>query len=221
MQSDDIELKKISEFTNLSNKQVLEIGCGSGRLSSFLAQKAGSLIAIDIDEVSLEEARSKVKGVDFRMGSGEFLEFPDDSFDLVFFGFSLHHQQSSITLSEAMRVLAPMGEVLIIEPTEVSEYTKLVSVFENDEPVFIRRAAQAVKSLDMSISKQEKFTVNHYFDNEEVFFNYFISSYGDGTTDERSRNELRKIIGGKISESPIIVEDQCIIILIQGIGDTS
>jgi len=50
MQSDDIELKKIDTFVNLKNKRVLEIGCGNGRLSSFLVQKAGNLTAIDIDE---------------------------------------------------------------------------------------------------------------------------------------------------------------------------
>ena len=60
MRSDDIEIKKINEFVNLKDKQVLEIGCGDGRLSSFLAQKAGNLTSIDIDEVSLEEAMRKV-----------------------------------------------------------------------------------------------------------------------------------------------------------------
>jgi len=221
MQSDDIEFKKINEFVNLRDKQVLEIGCGDGRISSFLAQKSGYLTAIDIDEVSLEKARRTVKGVDFRIGSGEFLEFPDDSFDIVFFGFSLHHQKGSAALSEARRVLSPMGEILIIEPVEVSEYTKLVSVFEHEEPAFLRRAARAIKSFVMPVSRQDIFVVNHYFDNEEIFFNHYISSYGGGIKDERSHNKLQQIIGEKIFETPIIVEDQCSIILIQGSGRSS
>ena len=67
MQSDDIELKKIDAFVNLRDKRVLEVGCGNGRLSSFLVQKAGNLTAIDIDETCLEEARRTVRGVDFRI----------------------------------------------------------------------------------------------------------------------------------------------------------
>ncbi|RLC07312.1 MAG: hypothetical protein DRH90_00635 [Deltaproteobacteria bacterium] len=69
-----------------------------------------------------------------------------------------------------------MGEILIIEPIEVSEYTKLVSVFEHEEPAFLRRAARAIKSFGMPVSRQDIFVVNHYFDNEEIFFNHYISS---------------------------------------------
>lgn len=216
MQSDDLELKKIDAFVNLKDKRILEIGCGDGRLSSFLVLKSANLTAIDINETHLEEARRTVKGVDFRIGSGESLEFPEDSFDLVFFGFSLHHQDSFAALSEAHRVLVPRGEILIIEPTEKSEYTKLVSVFDKEEPVLLRRAAQNIISFGKALSRQETFVVNHYFENAETFFNHYISSYGGGATDKRIHDELRQIIGGKIFESPIRVEDQCNIILIQG-----
>ena len=218
MQSDDIELKKIDAFVNVRDKRVLEVGCGNGRLSSFLAQKSGNLTAIDIDETQLEEARHMIKGVDFRTGSGESLEFPEGSFDLVFFGFSLHHQDSFAALSEAQRVLVPGGEILIIEPTEKSEYTKLVSVFEKEEPILLRRAAQNIASFGKPVSRQETFVVNHYFETAETFFDHYISSYGGGTADKRSRHELQQIIGDKILKSPICVEDQCNIILLQGPG---
>ena len=56
MESNDIELKKIDEFADLRNMHVLEVGCGDGRLSSFLAQKSANLTAIDIDPTRLEEA---------------------------------------------------------------------------------------------------------------------------------------------------------------------
>lgn len=218
MQPDNIELIKIDEFVNLRDKRVLEVGCGSGRLSSFLVQKAGNLTAIDIDETCLKEARRTVRGVDFRSGSGESLEFHKGSFDLVFFGFSLHHQDSFAALSEAQRVLVPTGEILIIEPTETSKYTKLVSVFEKEEPILLRRAAQNIASFGKPVSRQETFVVNHYFKNVETFFDHYISSYGGGTTDKRSRHELQQIIGDKIVQSPIRVEDQCNIILLKEAG---
>ena len=104
----DIELSKIDAFVNLKGKQVLEVGCGDGRLSAFLAREAENLIAVDPDETRIEAARQAVKGVVFHIGSGESLEFPEDSFDLVFFGFSLHHHQDGFAaLSEARRVLRP------------------------------------------------------------------------------------------------------------------
>jgi len=218
MESNDIELKKIDEFADLRNMRVLEVGCGDGRLSSFLAQKSANLTAIDIDPTRLEDARRMLRGVNFRLGSGESLEFPEASFDLVFFGFSLHHQNSFTALSEARRVLVSTGEILILEPTERSEYTKLVSVFEKEEPALLRRAAHSIASFGKLVTRQETFIVNHYFENAETFFHHYISSYGGGFLDKKSRHELQKIIGDKITESPINVEDQCRIILIQGAG---
>jgi ubiquinone/menaquinone biosynthesis C-methylase UbiE len=214
MQSDDIEYKKIDAFVSLKDKRVLEVGCGDGRLSSFLVQKVGILIAIDIDETRLEEARRAVKGVDFRLGSGESLDFPKSSFDLVLFGFSLHHQDGLAALSEAQRVLVPMGEILIIEPTEESEYTKLVSVFENEEPVLLRRAVQDIRSFGKVVARQEKFVVDHYFDNAEAFYQHYISSYGGGTANERNLQDLRQIMGKKLFQSSIRIEDECCITLI-------
>jgi SAM-dependent methyltransferase len=214
MHSDDLEFQKIDEFVNSNYKRILEIGCGEGRHSSFLAQKTKKLFAIDVDEVRLAEAKRTVKGVDFSVGSGESLDFPEEFFDLVFFGFSLHHQNGSIALSEARRVLAPWGKVLIIEPTVESEYTKLVSVFQKDESALLRRAARDIRSFGMAVTRQEIFVVNHYFDSEKLFLDHYCSSYGNGIIDETSSNELRQIIGGKIFESPIIVEDQCKIMLI-------
>lgn len=216
MQPDNIELEKIDAYVNLKNKRVLEVGCGDGRLSSFLVQEVGQLIAIDIDKTSIEKARRTVKNVDFRYGSGEFLAFADNSFDLVFFGFSLHHLDGVAALFEAQRVLVSMGEILIIEPTQRSEYTKLVSVFEKEEPLLLKRAAQNIHSFGKAVSRQEEFVVNHFFENAEAFLQHYILSYGGGTADEKSRHELSQIIGDKLFESPIIVEDECRIILIEG-----
>ena len=215
MHSHDIEFQKIDEYLNSSCKRMLEIGCGEGRHSSFLVRKTKNLIAIDVDEARLAEAKRTAKGVDFRVGSGESLDFPEEFFDVVFFGFSLHHQDSSVSLSEAKRVLVPGGKILIIEPTVESEYTKLVSVFQKEEPALLKHAAREIKSFGMALSRQEIFVVNHYFDDEKLFLDHYSSSYGNGRINDRSSNELRQIIGGKISNSPIIVEDQCKIILFQ------
>lgn len=215
--SDDIELEKIDEFVKLEGKKVLEIGCGDGRLSSFLARNAENLVAIDPDETRIEAARQTVKGVDFRIGSGEALEFPENSFDLVFFGFSLHHHQDGFAaLSEARRVLRPGGDILIIEPTVMSEYTQLVAIFEKEEPALLRQAQKAIDPLNTAISRQETFVVYHYFETEEDFLNHYTLKYGGGIGNNASRQALRRIIGDKRFTTPICVDDECTIILISG-----
>lgn len=216
MKNDDIELSKIDDFVSLKSRHVLEIGCGDGRLSSFLAGEAENLIAVDPDVARIETARQTVKGVDFRIGSGEALEFPGDSFDLVFFGFSLHHQDGNAALAEAKRVLKPGGDILIIEPTIMSEYTQLVAVFEKDEPDLLRKAQEAIEPLREAISRQETFVVYHYFDTPEVFQNHYTVKYGGGLRQDASQEALCRIVGDKLYTSPICVEDECTIILISG-----
>ena len=49
---------QIAAFTALEGKRVLEIGCGNGRITSFLAGNPGQLIAIDPVKEQIEEARS-------------------------------------------------------------------------------------------------------------------------------------------------------------------
>jgi len=215
MQHDDVELGKIEDFVNLKGKHVLEIGCGDGRLSSFLAQDAENLVAVDPDEERIEAARQAVQGVDFRIGSGESLEFEEDSFDIVFFGFSLHHHQDgSAAMAEAKRVLKPGGDILIIEPTLMSEYTQLVAVFQQEEPALLKKAQKAIKSFQNAISRQETFVVYHYFDAKDDFLNHYTVKYGEGMGNETSRNALRGIIGDKLFTAPISVDDECTITLI-------
>ena len=44
---------KISQFTHLNDKHVLEVGCGNGRITSLLAGKPKLLVAIDPDATAL------------------------------------------------------------------------------------------------------------------------------------------------------------------------
>jgi len=67
MRSFSSDLPKIEEFVELSGREMLEIGCRDGRLSSLLANKVKRLTAIDVD---------------FRVGYGEKLEFNDKSYDI-------------------------------------------------------------------------------------------------------------------------------------------
>jgi len=215
-QTDDIELNKLDEFVNLDGKHILEVGCGDGRLTAFLAQKADKVTAIDPEKNQIKAAKAAVPGVDFQIGYGEALAFPDESFDLVFFSYSLHHQDCSTALSEARRVLNARGDILIIEPTVNSEYTKLVTIFQNEEPALLTKAQKAIELFSKGLSRQEAFVAHHFFDTEEIFLDHYITSYAGGPAIDKDRQELLRIIGEKRLNSPICVEDEFTLTLISG-----
>ena len=71
--------------------QVLEIGCGDGRLTRRYAKTAASVLAIDPDESAIATLRAdpppgllEIRGIGF-----EHLVVPDRSFDVILLSWSL------------------------------------------------------------------------------------------------------------------------------------
>ena len=88
------EVRLIERFVSLAGKRVLEIGCGDGRLTLQYAPIASSVMAIDPDRPSIEEAAdqqaaSGVRNVDFHVGSIERLAERGPAFDVALFSWSL------------------------------------------------------------------------------------------------------------------------------------
>ncbi|MBW1596161.1 methyltransferase domain-containing protein [Streptomyces sp. JJ38] len=97
---------------------VLEVGCGVGAQTVHLAAASpgARLVAVDVSEDSLAQARARVPGVEFRRADLHDLPFPDASFDHLFVCFVLEHlPDPGAALSGLRRVLRPGGSLTVIE----------------------------------------------------------------------------------------------------------
>ncbi|MBI3287091.1 MAG: class I SAM-dependent methyltransferase [Chloroflexi bacterium] len=88
------ELAALRRLANFRGKRVLEIGCGDGRLTWRYAAEAAQVVGIDPLEEEIGWARrhtpKSLKGrVRFEVSQAEELKFPDDSFDIVLYAWSL------------------------------------------------------------------------------------------------------------------------------------
>ncbi|BBO73223.1 hypothetical protein DSCW_06400 [Desulfosarcina widdelii] len=164
-------LKMIQDFVVLQKQKVLEIGCGEGRMSKFLSHETQRYIAIDPDEKSIEKAKSKNLNIDFRIGTGEALEFEDSSFPIIIFTLSLHHQKSHLALKEAYRVLTEKGHLIILEPLANGEFTQFFNLFE-DESESIQDALNSIENCDFKIERKEVFYTVMSFNNLDELINY-------------------------------------------------
>ncbi|MBI4035257.1 MAG: class I SAM-dependent methyltransferase [Candidatus Chisholmbacteria bacterium] len=102
--------------------RILEIGCGIGRFTQDLGQKAGQTYAIDISPTMLARAQNTI-ATDHTFllrQPGHHLSFPEASFDLVFEVTVLPHIVSDPlfrqTLTEMTRVTKPSGSIFICDP---------------------------------------------------------------------------------------------------------
>jgi SAM-dependent methyltransferase len=90
---------------------VLEVGCGTGNYISAIRAATDSICwGIDPSFQMLSKAREKCDGVQYQIGRGEEIEFPDNSFDVVFSVDVIHHIKDRLSyIREAYRVLKPGG----------------------------------------------------------------------------------------------------------------
>ena len=89
-----LETSVIHELVDFSGADVLEVGCGDGRLTWRYAEKTTSVLGLDPDEEKIEEAieatppslRSKVR---FLAADVTDYELPSDAYDVVILAHSL------------------------------------------------------------------------------------------------------------------------------------
>jgi ubiquinone/menaquinone biosynthesis C-methylase UbiE len=92
--AEGVHLAAILRAADFSNKRVLEVGCGEGRLTRGIAPLAKSVLAFDPSEEDVTHARSSFSGdlrgkVRFGVARAEEIEIEAHSVDLVFFSWSL------------------------------------------------------------------------------------------------------------------------------------
>ncbi|MEE9167014.1 MAG: class I SAM-dependent methyltransferase [Candidatus Neomarinimicrobiota bacterium] len=88
------EAKYLYELADFNHARVLEIGCGSGRLTWGYANSAKRVVAIDSDDEDLTEVHSDrppgvTTPVSFAQVDAEALPFPQRTFDLAILAWSL------------------------------------------------------------------------------------------------------------------------------------
>lgn len=118
-QSELLDMLRREGFFSLSDKRILELGCGAGGvLREFLSFGAtpGLLHGIELLPQRLAVARSAAPHLPLVNGDGRHLPFPDRSFDLVMqftvFSSILDNDVRCAIAGEMRRVLKPDGVIL-------------------------------------------------------------------------------------------------------------
>lgn len=103
---------------DVTNKTVVDIGCGNGALLKELAPRIGTGIGLDISEAILKRAEIMHQynsNVSFRQLQGPKLPLEDQSADVVISLLSFRYLDWDPLMDEIRRVLKPGGKVLIID----------------------------------------------------------------------------------------------------------
>jgi ubiquinone/menaquinone biosynthesis C-methylase UbiE len=93
-----------------SDRTMLEIGCGAGRMARTLASRFKLVYAYDVSDRYIQIAREKnsyLKNVVFRVNDGlSFPEIEDESVDFVFSGWTIQHMPTKDIVVKNIKEIA-------------------------------------------------------------------------------------------------------------------
>lgn len=105
--------------TKFPNGKMLEIGCGMGDDTAQWVKRGMNVTAIDLTEAAVECTKKRLAACNLsaivRTGNAESVEFPENSFDVVYsFGVLHHSPDTPKTIDEVHRILKPGGLAIIM-----------------------------------------------------------------------------------------------------------
>ena len=113
-------------LVDLHFNSILEIGCGTGKNTSFYTQIGEQVQAVDFSQGMIEKAKEKVNAENVKFSMMDITKqwvFDDGSFDLIVCNLVLEHiEDISFVFSEASRVLQTKGLFFINELHPFRQY---------------------------------------------------------------------------------------------------
>lgn len=94
--------------------RVVDLGCGTGYLTAWLAERSGEVIGVDHSERMLEEARGSVPAAEFRQGELDALPLAEAEVHAAFANLVWHHvPDHDAAAREVHRIVKPGGHVVV------------------------------------------------------------------------------------------------------------
>lgn len=134
----DLEASALREvLTPFHYNSILEIGCGTGKNTVWLAEKASQLVSVDFSEEMLARAKEKIIASHVRFVQADInqpWDFVQQAADLVSFSLVLEHiADLEAVFEKTAAVLKPGGLVYIGELHPFKQYSGSKARFETSE----------------------------------------------------------------------------------------
>jgi ubiquinone/menaquinone biosynthesis C-methylase UbiE len=171
----DLEARSLREtLATLSFENCLEIGCGTGKNTVWLLEKAATVTAVDLSEEMLAKAKEKITSPNVTFEQADITQpwnFAAKQFDLIGFSLVLEHiELLQSVLEKAAATLKPDGYLYISELHPFKQYNGSKARFDTAE------GTQVVTCFNHHITDFttaanaagfELISINEYFDDDD------------------------------------------------------
>ena len=171
----DLEAISLREtLADLHFDNCLEIGCGTGKNTDWLVNKAKHITAIDLSEEMIDRARAKItsSNVEFLLADiTDEWNFVNRQYDMVIFSLVLEHIENLGTIFQKLaRVTATNGYIYIGELHPFKQYAGTKARFDTEEGQQIVNCFNHHISDFTQAAKENGFEIaafNEYFDESD------------------------------------------------------
>ena len=211
------EVRVTRRHVSFEGRDVLEVGCGSGRLTFQYAPSARSVVAVDPSRGAIAGAKKHLNrfpepNLTFRVANAESLPFHEESFDIVFFAWSLcctDVPAMGRALAEAWRVLRPQGVLASMQPSLQQDfrYGMVGYLMERGSPAIQEEERTYAKSRlalryvvlmarQFDLVAEVEFPSYTYYDSEAEAIRAFVSGRREAfrSLDRKTKLAIREIV---------------------------
>jgi ubiquinone/menaquinone biosynthesis C-methylase UbiE len=144
---------------HIAERDVLDLGCGIGRLTSRIVRRAGYVAGVDVSAPMIARAKREVRGAEFFVMTPGALPFAACRFDCIMASFVFQHilddEVFLQTLDECRRVLRAGGCIAMMEGIGAKSYRPT-----NSHSTVVRTVAQFAAGLQKGfrLERLEQYT---------------------------------------------------------------
>ena len=171
----DLEAKALGEtLANIPFKTCLEIGCGTGKNTVWLIEKADHIAAVDLSEEMLAKAKEKISSDRVQFIQADITTawtFRKSLYDLVSFSLVLEHIENlDHIFKETAAALHTGGYVYIGELHPFKQYTGSKARFDTEQGTQVVECFNHHISDFIQLAKKNGLAIvdiNEFFDNDD------------------------------------------------------
>ncbi|SKC81363.1 Methyltransferase domain-containing protein [Ohtaekwangia koreensis] len=161
-------------LANIPFGRVLEVGCGTGKNTQWLVEKAEHITAVDLSEEMLAKAKQRITALCVQFQQTDITTdwaFAQESYNLITFSLVLEHiQDLDHIFREASRVLQRGGYVYVGELHPFKQYSGSKARFDTAEGRHILECFNHNLSDFIQAARQHGLVIadiDEYFDDDD------------------------------------------------------
>ncbi|MFA4887107.1 MAG: class I SAM-dependent methyltransferase, partial [Candidatus Nanoarchaeia archaeon] len=163
------EFKKIVKELDPKGKRILEVGCGTGRITKEVGKVAKEVVAIDNNGSAVrytKEKLSRLKNVTIEEGDVTKLKYKENEFDGILVSWAgLHYAADKEKIVKKLyAMLKPKGRIVILEAYADSEYIAILNKLKLKPSKIKEKQAELKEKLYSQFGNLKEEIVTTYYD---------------------------------------------------------